>query len=95
MVALFLPCLWVGIVWSMEKSLINTVRHSDHLESLLFLADLSLNWRCFAPVLRVARSSSVYTAHRRPLDTCIENSLRNTVYSVDHLESRHLIEDQY
>jgi hypothetical protein len=38
---------WVGVVWSMENSLISTAHPSDHLESLLFLADHSVNWRCF------------------------------------------------
>jgi hypothetical protein len=30
----------------MEKSLINTVHTSDHLESLLSLADSPVNWHC-------------------------------------------------
>ena len=30
---------WVGIVWIPENSLINNAHPSDHLESLVFLAD--------------------------------------------------------
>ena len=30
---------WVGIVWSTENVLMNTLFPSDHLESLLFLRD--------------------------------------------------------
>eukprot|EP01043_Picozoa_sp_COSAG02_P035920 COSAG02_NODE_2602_length_8446_cov_64.870492_4_plen_82_part_00 len=30
------------------KFLLNTEHPSDHLESLLFLADYSVNWHCFA-----------------------------------------------
>ena len=32
---------WVGIVWSRENVLMNTLFPSDHLESLVFLRDYS------------------------------------------------------